>query len=339
MAPQVGDGSQNSAPGRRVIYCIVPRSLASSLYDVLRGHFRDERDVEVIIEQRSGDRRAATERRGSAPAGTLNDRRRVRAVHGRRAGERRAAAVEVASERLPRRARRYADQLRFVEQVEPSTQYAEDVDTVRLVARIQGGDTDGFADLYMRYFNRVYGYLRIALRNHHDAEDAAQQVFISAYEALPRYEPREGHPFRAWLFVIARNHAIKQLKKLDRVEPMDPLDISAEAARGSEIDEGDVTALRWIVDPELLMLIERLPATQRQVLALRYMLGLRSSEVAEIMGCSSNHVSVLQYRALAFLRARLTALGRDPRRWDRTPMKSRFQQAPVLRWRRFALSP
>ena len=49
-----------------------------------------------------------------------------------------------------------------------------------------------FGELYKRYLGRVYGYLRARTSSDEDAADLAQQVFISAMDALPRYEPRGG---------------------------------------------------------------------------------------------------------------------------------------------------
>lgn len=56
----------------------------------------------------------------------------------------------------------------------------------RSPARIQAGDRELFGTLYMRYLDRVYGYLLVVLNNRDEAEDATQQVFTKALEALPR---------------------------------------------------------------------------------------------------------------------------------------------------------
>ncbi|MGH2956204.1 MAG: RNA polymerase sigma factor [Solirubrobacterales bacterium] len=211
---------------------------------------------------------------------------------------------------------------------------AEDAATAELVARIQAGEQDHFAELYERYFDRVYAYLRVALKDAHEAEDAAQQVFVKLFEALPAYEARR-QPFRAWLFVIARNHARDLLAKRSRVDVVEPNDIDRRGPQRSGEERG-LRTLDWVTNQDLIVLIDRLPPQQRQVLALRYMLGFEPREIAEILEVSANHVSVLHYRALGFLRRRLTALGREPRR-ERHRMAGYLRKAPVLRLRRFAL--
>jgi RNA polymerase sigma-70 factor (ECF subfamily) len=207
------------------------------------------------------------------------------------------------------------------------------------VIDFQSGDESAFTALYQRYFDRVYGYLRVALKDRHAAEDAAQQVFMNLMQGLTTYE-RRGQPFDAWLFTVVRNFAIRQVSKTSRVDVVDPVEINDRQERNGGAEAEELTALSWVSDPDLLILIERLPANQRQVLALRYMLGLKPNEIAEVLECSPNHVSVLQYRALGFLRQRLTALGRQPtRREGRSRSRAFVKHARVLRRRRFALSP
>jgi RNA polymerase sigma factor (sigma-70 family) len=217
---------------------------------------------------------------------------------------------------------------------DPKELRAEDAGTAQLVARIQNGEQDLFAGLYERYFDRVYGYLRVALKDIHEAEDATQQVFIKVFEALPAYEARS-QPFRAWLFTIARNHARDLFVKRSRVDVVEPNDMERRSKPPAD-EEAGRRILDWVSNQDLIVLIDRLPEAQRQVLALRYMLGFEPREIAEILEVSANHVSVLHYRALGFLRDRLTALGHEPRH-ERNRMRGYLRKTPVLRLRRFAL--
>jgi RNA polymerase sigma factor (sigma-70 family) len=328
---------ESPARPRAIVYCIVPEDLADVLHEPLRRHFRDELGIEVVVEQRWRDRRRPKDRR-AGDAATEEDRRRIRAAAGRRVADRRAAVVSVElPASLPRRARAFADRLLLVERLEPSTQQLEDIDTARLVARIQSGEREQFADLYMRFFDRVYSYLLVILRSQHEAEDAAQHVFTAVLENLDRYE-RRAQPFRAWLFRIARNWAIRELEKSNRVELTDP-------ARGADLLEAAVgsgeeypAVAEWMSDRDLVMFVERLPLAQRQVLVLRFMLDLSTAEIAGILDRSPDDVRALQSRALRYLRQRLTALGRAPEgRAPRQASGRRRDQAVVLRSRRFAL--
>jgi RNA polymerase sigma-70 factor (ECF subfamily) len=205
------------------------------------------------------------------------------------------------------------------------------------VTRFQGGDQEAFSEIYIRYFDRIYAYLRVLLREDpHEAEDLAQQVFTKTFQALPRYERRK-QPFRAWMFVIARNEGLLQLGRRNRVELTDPVELGRR--REGPVDEAqDLSALNWISDRELVMFVDRLPILQRQVLVMRFMLTLTVGETAEALDLTASYVRQLESRALRFLEARLKAVGRAPR-GERRPLQGRTKVSwlPVLRARRFTL--
>ena len=321
------------------IYCVVPWELAAELHEELRAHFRSDPNVDVVVERRRRERRSAEQRR-SESLDALNDRRAIRNAEGRRVGDRRAAVAAVEAPTLPAKLHPYADRLVFLERLEPSDQHYEDLDTARLVTRHQAGDKEVFAELYMRYFDRVYSYLRLALDDDHAAEDTTQQVFLKVMEALPRYE-RRTQPFRAWLFTIVRNHAIRYLEKRGRTEVVDPVELTDRREDPTEPEPAEALGtLGWISDREILMLIERLPVAQRQVLMLRYMMDLTTTDIAAVLGRSNEDVRALQSRALRFLQKRLTALGRVPHgRPPAIQMTRRRAGAPVLRARRYEHHP
>jgi RNA polymerase sigma-70 factor (ECF subfamily) len=205
---------------------------------------------------------------------------------------------------------------------------------MRIVNRVQAGEEGAFAELYMTYFDRVYGYVRMVLRDVHEAEDLTQQVFLQLFEALPAYEPRR--PFAAWLFTIVRNRAIDQLRKRNRLDVTAPEEI--DRRRESEGPApGELSAINWISDNDLLVFIERLPLAQRQALVMRFMLGLGTTEIAAMLERTPDDVRKLQHRALRFLEARLEAIGRRAQTGGRIRMHRWGKQAQVLRRRRFAL--
>jgi RNA polymerase sigma-70 factor (ECF subfamily) len=203
------------------------------------------------------------------------------------------------------------------------------------VRRFQAGDREAFGILYKRYFERVFNYMKVVLRDTHEAEDATQDVFAKALAGMKDYEQRD-RPFRAWLFAIVRNHAIAMLRKLGRIEPMDPEDLDRKReTEGAE--EQELPVLDWIADRDLVLFVERLPLPQQQVLLLRFLLDLPNEDIAKAMNLTQNHVRVLQTRALDFLRERLTAIGREPKSGRRPAMVRCPEKARVLRERRFAL--
>jgi RNA polymerase sigma-70 factor (ECF subfamily) len=329
---------------RSVIYCVVPRRLARKVHEPLREFFHDDTGVEVIVEQRRGERRSGRDRRSpDATVVTLRDRREIRARAGRRIEQRRASLVPVEPPELPESVLPYRDQLRFVERLEPLTVQQEDADTARLIGRFQGGERDVFSRVYLRYFDRVYSYLRIMLADPHEAEDTTQDVFIRVMEALPSYERREV-PFRAWLFRIVRNSGISRLRQAQRLTLEPPEQIARREEPESQLPPPD--SLEWLQDHELLSWVERLPLAQRQVIVLRYMLELNGLELAAVLGRSPDAVRQLHHRAMRTLRERMAERKKERgnksensysgrRRARPKAMTRRPRPSPVLQARRY----
>jgi RNA polymerase sigma-70 factor (ECF subfamily) len=163
-------------------------------------------------------------------------------------------------------------------------------DEARLVRRARDGDGDAFAELYRRHFAAVY---RVAFLVCHDAaaaEDIAQEAFLAAVRNLDRFE--RGRPVRPWLARIASNRAIDWVRARNR---------RAE----SELDE--VPASEAVPDAagDALTLIAHLPAEQRQVVALRFVLDLTPGEIAALLDLPRGTVNSRLRRGLDALGASL----------------------------------
>lgn len=168
-------------------------------------------------------------------------------------------------------------------------------DVDELVARAAAGDKIAFAELYLRYFDRIYRYLAIALKNPADAEETAQHVFLLVQSAMHRYRPGR-QPFRNWLFTIVKHEALKRLDKLGHTVPRAPSELTEELAR----DETRVAAgpTGWSLDGDLRALIDELPAGQRRVITLRYVHDLSHRQIAQALGSNERAVCETLRRAL-----------------------------------------
>src|SRR5687768_7615084 len=99
-----------------MVYSLVPRTVPTAVVDALRRLFRDERDVEVIVDRRRAERRQSGERRAGGEPTSAEERRRIRSAGGRRVGEQRADLESVqAPVELPAEVGEWADLVRFVE--------------------------------------------------------------------------------------------------------------------------------------------------------------------------------------------------------------------------------
>lgn len=157
-----------------------------------------------------------------------------------------------------------------------------------------------FEDLYREFLPRIYGYALAQLRNATEAEDVTAQVFINAYQAYDRFEPRAATP-AAWLFRIARN-AILDLHR--RAGVRDRVAQEVGRALEEEADPAGVAEDR-ILFRELLESVRRLPDRQREVVALRHRSDLSFLEIGDLMGCSEDAAKMLYHRALKVLREEL----------------------------------
>jgi RNA polymerase sigma-70 factor, ECF subfamily len=309
----MADGGRGTSPGLRspqrpVVYCLIPAALAEELHAPLRDHYAGDTGIEVVVDRRGGERRSSVDRRAvEDEPGDPAEQRRIRSPAGRRVAERRATVMERDdAPALPAAAAGHVAELTFVERLEPSSEHAEEIDTARLVTAFQDGEQEAFTDLYIRYFDRVYAYLRMLLGDDGAAEAATHAAFVEVLDGLADYE-RGGTPFRAWLFAAVRRAALRELRGSEVGAVEDPLPEGSELERVSHEDD-ELHALRWVTDRDLRLLVEHLAPAQRQVLLLRYMLDLPSSEVAEVVGRSPEEVRELQGRALRLLRERLREL-------------------------------
>jgi RNA polymerase sigma-70 factor (ECF subfamily) len=154
------------------------------------------------------------------------------------------------------------------------------------------------AALFDQHASMVLGLCRLLLRDHHEAEDAAQQTFVSAYRSMLRgSEPRDAAP---WLAAIARNECRARIRQRMR----SPMAIEGEveellADRSDDLaDEAD----RRAELAALTAAIAELPARQREAVALRDFLGLSYEEVASTLSVSVPVVESLLFRARRRLR-------------------------------------
>jgi len=184
-----------------------------------------------------------------------------------------------------------------------------------LVRSAQRGDREAFARLYERHFDRVYRYLVARVGNPAEAEDLAQEVFLRALEALPRFRFR-GPPFSAWVFRIAHNLVVDRYRRLSHAGEPVPLDALLDLPSGQDVPAQAILALEA---QALGQAMGRITEAQRQVLLLRFVAGLSVQETAQAMGKSENAVKALQHAGLLALRRHLAHLREVPGLPEATP--------------------
>lgn len=142
------------------------------------------------------------------------------------------------------------------------------------------------------------------MRNTETAEDLAQQVFLKAWQAIPRYEQR-GTPFKAWLYRMARNQVIDHFRKQRPTTDLEGIDPPVEA-------EAEELVLAQERNTLLRAAMDRLSPDHREVLVQRFLMEKSAAEISEVMGRKEVTVRGLQMRALRSLRKELEATGGMP---------------------------
>ncbi len=188
----------------------------------------------------------------------------------------------------------------------------QSMDDAALVDKFQRGDTEAFGELVRRYQDKVMATCVRMLGNREDAEDAAQEVFVRAFDALRRFDPRA--KFSTWLYRVATNHCLNVLRAR-RVRRL----LSLERG-GLEPDGYLVTAQRdpapgpdGAVEREelgraLWKAIDALPESQKVATVLARFGNLSYAEIAEVMETTVSAVESILHRAKRRLSRELSRL-------------------------------
>jgi RNA polymerase sigma factor, sigma-70 family len=150
-----------------------------------------------------------------------------------------------------------------------------------------------FADLYERYFYRVYAYVVRRVQRHDEAEDITSDVFHQALKNLDRFESR-GVPFIAWLYRIAAN-TMKDRWHRSAKENAAPADEIPDKASMVDIERRAA----------LFQLVEALPFEQKRVLLLRFVEQKSIRDISQELRKTEGAVKQLQFRALKNLRSQM----------------------------------
>jgi RNA polymerase sigma factor (sigma-70 family) len=156
-----------------------------------------------------------------------------------------------------------------------------------------------FDALYRDARDDVFAYTATLLRDSAAAEDVTAQAFERAYQRRSRFDARRGSP-RAWLFGIARNAALDELRRRKRVETAELPPPSSEPAPD---EAAQLAAERDAVRRAL----GTLRAKDRELIALKYHADLTNGDIAEVLGVNANHVGTLLHRAMTKLREAVDA--------------------------------
>jgi RNA polymerase sigma-70 factor, ECF subfamily len=176
-----------------------------------------------------------------------------------------------------------------------------------VVAEAVAGNRDALREVLEIIRPIVVRYCRARVgtteRSGLSADDVAQEVCLAAITALPRYKD-QGRPFLAFVYGIAA-HKVADAHRAAARNRSDPTDVVPE--RYSLEAGPEQMALDSESAARMNRLLSVLPEKQREILILRVVVGMSAEETAEAVGSTPGAVRVAQHRALAKLKAEITA--------------------------------
>ncbi len=179
-----------------------------------------------------------------------------------------------------------------------------------LMTRVKQGDTVAFAELVEKYQQRIANFIYRTLPDAAEAEDLTQVVFVQVWKSADRY--RVEAKFSTWLFTIARNLCLNEIRRRSR-HPADSLDEAT--AEGDDHPGRQVPDRESVGSPELLLrnelqdkvqeVLNTLPDQQRTALILFKEDDMSYEAIAEVLGCSLSATKSLIHRARETLKLKI----------------------------------
>jgi RNA polymerase sigma-70 factor, ECF subfamily len=165
--------------------------------------------------------------------------------------------------------------------------------------RAKRGDREAFTTLVLTYGDRLYSVAYRILRDSGRAEDAVQQVFLTAWRELRHL--RDNGRVEAWLYRLLVNACYSEVRHTRRWQP--GLKLISDIDSRSQEDDAQTLAIR----DELERAFHRLSAEQRTVLVMHHYLGMSGAEIGEVLGLSPGTVRSRMHYARQQMRAAIEA--------------------------------
>jgi RNA polymerase sigma-70 factor (ECF subfamily) len=187
------------------------------------------------------------------------------------------------------------------------------------LARLRRHEEAAFAEFFETYADRVYRLAMGLLKQADDAEEVVQATFVSAFEALDRFEPQA--QISTWLYRIAYNHALMLLRRRHAVDSLPEEDEDATPFPIQLVDWShlpDQQVLSGEAQEVLRAAINELPVGLRAAFVLRDLEGLSTAECAHIQELTEVTCKVRLHRARLRLREQVSPYFSER---SRTPME------------------
>jgi RNA polymerase sigma-70 factor (ECF subfamily) len=161
------------------------------------------------------------------------------------------------------------------------------------IDRVLGGDTAAYAELVDKHKDMVFTMAMRIVRNYHDAEEIAQDVFLKAYQSLETFKRKS--KFSTWLYRIVYNMSVSKVR---RKKPETGA-ISEEVVENYTVDDIHENVSRLNTDEQKMLInkaLEKLPEEESTIISLYYLNECSIEEIAEITGFTKSNIKVKLHR-------------------------------------------
>jgi len=179
----------------------------------------------------------------------------------------------------------------------------------RLVERLKAGESKAFKEFVSIYETKIYNLALRILRNSQDAEDVLQEVFLSVFKSISKFDGRSN--LSTWIYKIVTNASLMKLRKDKRKNSFEvELEVNNEDLH-KKTGNWVTNPIKKLLNKELLTVtdhaIEELDPIYRTVFVLRDLEGLSAKESGEILNLTIPAIKSRLRRARVFLRNRIDA--------------------------------
>jgi len=174
-----------------------------------------------------------------------------------------------------------------------------------LIQRCRRGDRQALEELLGQYQRPIYNAAYRILGNPDDAADVTQAVFLKAFERLDQYDPK--YKFFSWIYRIAVNESINQLKRGRKQQPYDDNEVAGREVAGGRGPEDGVAAVDLSREVQLGLMC--LKEDYRTVVVLRHFSDCSYREISDILQIPEKTVKSRLYSARQLMKEQLQARG------------------------------
>jgi RNA polymerase sigma-70 factor (ECF subfamily) len=149
---------------------------------------------------------------------------------------------------------------------------------------------------YEKYIAPIFRFIYFRVKNHQEAEDLTQTVFLKAWKGIGKYK-KQNNPFSSWLYTIARNTIIDYWKKKK--------ELNLDEGVSDILDDGSNVLQEIENESDFQQIMESiivLTEDQQEIIILKFIEDLSNKEISEILSKNEDAVRQLQSRALKSLK-------------------------------------